>query len=80
MRSPLIAVRVPPPMLARIDQFAAARCLGRAEAVRALLCNGFDASLLGLPVAAVRAMAHPNRRPHDGHEQAHELSRDSARA
>ena len=45
MRSPLIAVRVPPPMLARIDQFAATRCLGRAEAVRALLCNGFEASL-----------------------------------
>ena len=45
MRSPLIAVRVPLPLLRRIDAFAAARCLGRAEAVRALLCNGFDASL-----------------------------------
>jgi hypothetical protein len=43
-RSPLIAVRVPPPMLRRIDQFAEARCLGRAEAVRALLHNGFEAS------------------------------------
>jgi len=32
-------------MLARIDQFAAARCLGRAEAVRALLCNGFEATV-----------------------------------
>jgi hypothetical protein len=32
-------------MLARIDAFAQARCLGRAEAVRALLCNGFEASL-----------------------------------
>jgi hypothetical protein len=45
MRSPLIAVRVPVPMLARIDAFAQARCLGRAEAVRALLCNGFEASV-----------------------------------
>jgi hypothetical protein len=45
VRSPLIAVRVPVPMLARIDAFAQARCLGRAEAVRALLCNGFEASV-----------------------------------
>jgi len=45
MRSPLIAVRVPLPLLRRIDAFAAARCLGRAEAMRALLCNGFEATV-----------------------------------
>jgi hypothetical protein len=37
VRSPIVVVRVPPPMLRRIDQFAEARCLGRAEAVRRLL-------------------------------------------
>jgi hypothetical protein len=37
VRSPIVVVRVPPPMLRRIDQFAEARCLGRAEAIRRLL-------------------------------------------
>jgi hypothetical protein len=44
MRSPIVVTRVPLPLLRRIDAFAQARCLGRAEAVRALLCNGFEAS------------------------------------
>ena len=45
MRSPIVVARVPLPLLRRIDAFAAARCLGRAEAVRALLCNGFEATV-----------------------------------
>jgi hypothetical protein len=45
VRSPIVVVRVTPPMLRPIDQFAQDRCLGRAEAVRALLHNGFEASL-----------------------------------
>jgi hypothetical protein len=45
MRSPIVVARVPLPLLRRIDAFAQARCLGRAEAVRVLLSNGFEATV-----------------------------------